>query len=183
VDNFGRDMIFGFDSYSAFVRSLALQFSIENGIDLSDAKKTEWDGYRWCGALATWTMQELQTLPCHQVMIAHQEVYEKRTTDKRTKHTTVDWTRIQVKSTSGPHSMSMAQYFTDLLYFYIQGSVTQIDTRAEKDRDGGCRNFEPKLWQWDTLQMPALATAAQPLDFSANKGGTTTPKIGNVIKV
>lgn len=142
------------DSYSALVWSLVLRYCRENSIDLSAAEKTEWEGYRWCGQLATWILTQLSQLPCHLIVIGHQEVYEKR------KDGVVEWARTQMKSVSGPHAMQLAKMFDDVLYFSIQGQTTYIDARPAADRDGGGRYLPPKRYTFDELKFANLCKEA-----------------------
>lgn len=156
VSNLTRNDVIVLDSWTSYTWSLAMQFATENQIDLSQASKPEWEGYRWCGALATWALQQLKALPCHVIIIAHQDVYEKRvtTTDAQgKKEQKVEWSRIQVKSTSGAHAMQVAKAFTDVFYFYLHNSTVKIDTAAAQDRDGGSRLVPGKVWNWDQFQF------------------------------
>ena len=141
------------DSYTALVRSIAFRYAIENKIDLSDASKPDWDGYAWCGTLASWIVDKLTTLPCHIIVIGHKTVYEKKSSDgKKT-----EWTRTQLKSTSGPHSMTIGDKFSDILYFEnASSSVTKISTRAEKDAEGVSRLIPPGSYNWQELQFDKI---------------------------
>lgn len=145
-----RNTVLVVDSYSALVLSLVQRYSIEQNIDLSDASKTEWEGYRWAGALASWMIQSLVQLPCHVILIGHQEMYEKR------KDKVVEWSRLQMKSVSGPHAMTIANKFDDVLYTSVAGSSFYIDSRAEKDRDGGARYVPPNRYKWEDLSIKKL---------------------------
>jgi len=155
---FDRNTVVICDSYSALCWSLALRYCIENQIDLADASKTEWDGYRFCGQLATWMLGQLHTLPCHFILIGHQEVYEKYVGTGRDRK--IDWTRTQMKSVSGPHAMTIAKGFDEVLYFTIQGSSVSIDLRPEKDRDGGGRVIPPGRYKWEDLSFKEVCKLA-----------------------
>lgn len=145
------------DSYTALVKSIASRYAIENKIDLTDPSKTDWDGYAWCGALASWMLDKLARLPCHVIVIGHKTVYEKRGKDQKT----IEWTRQQVKSTSGPHSMTLGDIFSDILYFEnISSSMTKISTRADKDMEGGSRLIPPNIYNWDKLQFKDICKYA-----------------------
>jgi len=176
------------DSYTALVRSIAFRFAIENKVDLTDPSKTDWDGYAWCGSLASWMLEKLSRLPCHVIIIGHKTVYEKRSKDQKT----VEWTRQQIKSTSGPHSMTVGDMFSDILYFEnVSSSLTKISTRADKDMEGGSRMIPPNSYNWEKLQFKdicgyagiSLPPASLPyLDFSIPKqeGGLAEPKKVNI---
>jgi len=146
------------DSYSALTWSLVVRYCAEQQIDLSDAQKTDWDGYAWCGNLATWLLQQLSLLPCHLIVIGHQQAYEKYSGNGRDRK--LDWTRMQMRSTSGPHAMQIAKMFDDVLYFTIQGQTTYIDARPAGDRDGGSRNLSPKRYTFDEFKFKDLCKEA-----------------------
>lgn len=172
------------DSYTALVWSLTLRFATENSIDLADAQKMEWDGYGWSGNLASWMIQQLRTLPCHFIMVAHSDIYEK--VNKKDKHI-IDFVRTQMKSTSRPHSMQLADKFDDIYYFYVKGSAFKIDTASSSDRDGGSRLVAPKTYDWKQLPFAevckqagiALPHNAPPLTMESSME-TATTKSDNV---
>ena len=168
------------DSWTELVNSLNLQFAKENGIDLADASKPEWEGYRWTGALATWMLGKLKTLPCHIALVGHQTVYEKIRQEK--KQQIVEWSREQLVSTSGKHAMTIGQKFSDILQFKVLNETNvRIDTGAGKDKEGGSRIIPPKVYRWEDLQFKdycnlAGITLPPPdlpyLDFSAPSAAT-----------
>lgn len=148
------------DSYTALVKSLTFRYAIENKIDLTDAAKPEWDGYAWCGALATWMLEKLSQLPCHVIVIGHKSIYEKRGKDSRGKEF-IEYTRTQVKSTSAPHSMTIGDKFTDILIFdQISSIATKISTRADKNIEGGSRLIPPDIYDWKDLQFKNICEFA-----------------------
>lgn len=144
------------DSYTELVWSLTKRYAIEQNIDLSDADKTDWDGYRFTGMLATWVLEQLVKLPCHVIVIGHATNYEKRSKDGKT----VEWTRTQPKSTSGPHAMTIANKFDDVLFFKMKGTQVYVDTRPDKDRDSGGRVIPPGEYKWDDLRFDKLCDLA-----------------------
>lgn len=158
------------DSWTALAWSLAFRYCLENAIDLSDAERQDWDGYRWTGALATWMMQQWKKLPYHTITVGHQDNYEKRSKDGKK----IEWSRMQIKSTSGPHAMQLAKDFTDILYFSVRGSAFQIDSGASHERDGGSQIVPPKTYQWNDLQFKDVCKLAgiplpqhvEPLNFA-----------------
>lgn len=155
-----RNWVLVLDSYTAFVWSLMVQFNIENQLDMSKVEKPDdsWGGYRWCGALATWAIKQMKALPCHVIVIGHQDVYEKRATvmEQGKKVQKVEWTRLQMKSTSGPHAMQVAKEFTDVFYFYLHNQSVKINTGPADDRDGGSRRDPGRIYNWDEFQFAHL---------------------------
>lgn len=147
------------DSYTQICNSLALQYSKENNIDITDAEKTEWDGYGWMGRLATGFITCLMTLKCTIVVIGHVKTYEKKRKDKFGKEVIVS-TRTQPLSVSNPHGETLNKSFSDMLYFYKQGTGTKISTKTSDELDCGSRYVEPKEWAFDDLTFEKIVTAA-----------------------
>ena len=135
-----------------------LQYAKENMIDMSVAEEGDdkWGYYRWAGALSTWAMTQLCGLSCHVVVIAHTDVYEKRSKDGKK----VEWSKRQIKSTSGPHAMQMPAKFSDILYFYQKGTAFKISTKGNEDADGGSRLIAPGDYNWDALQFKDIIKSA-----------------------
>lgn len=159
---FGRDTVVVFDSYTALAVSATRQYAFQNNIDLSDAAKTQWEGYRWCGALLTWLLVQMKLLRCHVIVIGHEtqyEKYKKHPTDPN-KQGPLEWTRRQPTSISNPHGMSITQHFTDILYFYVAGRTAKIDARGNKLEEGGGRHVPPEEFEWAQLSFGAIAAAA-----------------------
>lgn len=155
MTQFGRDTVVVFDSYTALAVSTARQYAFQNNIDLADAAKTQWEGYRWCGALLTWMLTQMKLLRCHVICIGHEtqyEKYKKHPTDPN-KQGPLEWTRRQPSSTSNPHGMSITQHFTDVMYFHVTGRTAKIDTRGNKYEEGGGRHIPPDEYEWDKLQF------------------------------
>ncbi len=178
------------DSWSALCWSLAWRWYKENNVKVDDAdqaKTSQWSGYRWSGAMASWMLKQIKTLNCHVIVIGHQSVYEKRhdeIVNGKTKQV-VEWSRTQVKSISGPHGLELAKEFSEVLFFSVNGSRFSIDSKSYKDRDGGCRVIPPKLWNWEELQfgdiikMAGISPANPKATFNAGifyPSGTDLPE-------
>lgn len=162
--NFGRDTVVVFDSYTALAVSVARRYAFENGIDLADAQKPEWEGYRWCGALLTWMLTQMQIFPCPIIVIGHTTQYEKykqiRDSQGKPRQGPLEWSRRQPISSSNPHGMSIAAKFEDVLYMYKQGHMTYIETKGDQYADAGSRIVPPGRYTWDELTFAALAKMA-----------------------
>lgn len=151
------------DSWTALARSVMFRFSLENNIDLTDAKKVEWDGYRWSGAICNHIMDGLKMLPCHIIVVGHEVLYEKSKQVKRGGKTerVVEYVRRQIISTSGPHGMELAKNFSDNLHFVASGPLqTSIIVQKEENCEGGSRIIAPGIFQWDNLQFKDICLAA-----------------------
>lgn len=178
------------DSYTALVRSMQLSFCNDTKLDMTAAfdykKPGVRDGFGWTGGLATWILEKISQLPCHIIVIAHKSIYEKYSKDQKT----IEWSRIQCKSTSGPHAMTIGDKFSDILYFEnVSSSLTKISTRADKDMEGGSRLIPPNSYNWEKLQFKDICNYAgiklpskdlEYLDFSIPKqleGGLPSAKV------
>lgn len=148
-----------FDSWTALTRSLLRRYYIEQKKDFTNSTVIEADRgeYRWTGAMADWMLEQLKTFPCHLIVIAHEQSWEKRDKDDQNK---IVMQRMQAVSTSNNQSMRLAKYFSDILYFTATGEHVYIDTRISSDRDGGCRNVKPGRYAWDDCQFNVLAEGA-----------------------
>lgn len=151
------------DSHTANVISLGSRWYQERGINIDDAALTKGeidlrDFYGYTGTISTFWIKQLKALPCHVILICHQQIYEKRKTinEGGKKREIVEWTRTQPISTSGPNAMTLAKEFSEILYFYMRGRNVKISTEAEEGRDGGCRILPPKVWQWDELTFKTI---------------------------
>jgi len=171
------------DSHTALAWSLAFRYAIENSIDLSQAEKQEWDGYGQNGILATWILHQLSKLPCHFIMIGHADQYDKMTKVRKGEKSELIFSRMQIKSTSRPHAMQIAEKFSDVFYFSVKGSAFKIDTTSGDNRDGGSRSVNPKVYSWDDLPFAtvcksagiALPASDSPvLKFESSNTGTPT---------
>lgn len=184
-----HNCIFVVDSWTAFVRSLMLQYARENMIDLSQAEEGDdkWGYYRWAGALASWALTQITALQCHVVVIGHTDMYEKRSKDGKK----IEWSKRQIKSTSGPHSMQLPSQFSDILRFYQKGTATKISTRGDETSDGGSRFVPPGEYNWDDLQFINIIKLANaptpennpPIDYSLQAAVKSVAKSGLVTPV
>lgn len=149
------------DSWTALSDSTLLKMASEQNVDLSDGAKVEWDLYGPVGRFLTWVLQQLIGLNCHVILIGHQDSYEKNKKTAAGKLTAeVEFTRMQVKSSSRPHAMQLPKFFSDVLYFNMIGVNYYIDTSAHASRDGGCRGVAPKNWPWNELSFARLCQEA-----------------------
>jgi len=145
------NLVVALDSWTALCRSLVMQYSQENKIDLADAAKPEWDGYGFVGRLASWILGQLKAGQFHSVVVAHETTYEKYKGTGRTRRLVNS--RIQPVSTSNPHGQTLAKEFDDVLRLYKEGSTFYIDTDGNKDKDAGSRCLPPAVHKWDDAQF------------------------------
>lgn len=163
IRSFGSDTVLVLDSYTALVYSSLKEYASENNIDLSEASKTEWDGYGWQGRFLSWFIKNWTSIQnCHTIMIGHATNYEKYKKDPTNprKQGPLEWTRRQPISSSNPHGMQIAREFTDVLYMYVDNRQTKIDTRGGQYEDAGSRAVKPDLYNWADLSFEKLCQAA-----------------------
>lgn len=152
------------DSYTAIVNSLKFAYAKERQIDLTDLSEddskdmmTKRSGYAVSGGLASFILERITKLPCHVIVIGHSSQYEKYSKDGKT----MEWSRRVVKSTSNPHSLTIGDKFSDILFFNnASASVTKIETRADKDAEGGSRIIPPNSYMWADLQWANICKLA-----------------------
>ena len=142
------------DSWTALTRSIIQHFSNEHGIDPTDAGKIDWDGYRWSAMMATWVLESLKSLPCHLIVIGHQNTYEKYRGTRRDRR--LIFTREQPLSTSNPHGQTISQHFDEVYRFIGRGGVSYIETGGSEHVDGGSRIVAAKTYQWEQFQFATL---------------------------
>lgn len=145
-----------FDSYTQFCNSLFMQYAIENNIDMTEAKKLEWDDYRWAGQLATRVLTSLVALPCSVILISHVRTYEKRRKNKFGQEEVVSC-RTQPISVSNNHAETISKFFGEVYYFYKAGTATMISTKTTDSLDCGSRFLPAKEWRFEELTAESVA--------------------------
>lgn len=151
-----------FDNYTTLATGTGLQAANEKKIDLSDPAQLDKDKrglFGYSNAFLNWALANIKALNANVIMIAHQDMYEKMGKNAEGKDV-VEWSRLQIKSSSGPHAMQVPKYFSDMLYFKVVGDVVKIDTRIEASRDGGSRHVKPGIYKWEELQFVDICKAA-----------------------
>ncbi len=144
------------DSFSSYVDSLLEAYAANENISLVEAEKQTWDGWGWMGRVATWALRKLTSLPCHLIVIGHEQNYEKRLVTAEGKTYTA-WIRQQPKSVSGPHGQTLSGYFSDCLYFYLKRNENRISTRTKEFSDVGSRIMAPDDHPYAALPFTKIA--------------------------
>ncbi len=167
------------DSWSAFCRSMAKHFAIQNdqnhiptgandrknqNVDLG---RQSWEDYGWGKNVAQKVLSMLQALPCHVVVIAHSVehiVYEEKTSSSGKKVQEIKSQTMQPLGYSGPQGRILGQFFSDILYTYIDKmDKYRITTKPLFDAVGGSRILDPKIYSWDELSWDELIKASNGL--------------------
>lgn len=151
------------DTWTSLTASLQLQVAIENKVDLSDAKKTDWDFYRYEGAFLNWVLNQMKAYPCHWIAIGHTTVYEKwRETvvgDRKVRELLDE--REVIKSSSNPHALTIPGSFSDVLKFYkAKNGEFRITSKPTGNSDVGSRHFPGEIYHYEKFPFSELAKAA-----------------------
>lgn len=161
-----------FDSWSAFCRSMARHFAIQNDKNVIptgnasyekgnvDIGRQSWEDYGWGKDVTQKVLAMLQSLPCHVVVVAHSVehvVYENTTNAAGKKVQEIKSQTVQPLGYSGAQGRILGQFFSDILYTYIDkvGSY-RISTKPEFDAVGGSRILDPKTYSWKELTWHKL---------------------------
>lgn len=135
-----RDLII-FDSWSSYCQSISAWKADDLGVDLSDIEKAERGHYAGIGNKATQSLVMIQKAPCHIIVIAHPDEYQKKRSPTGTVKTInetemiIEWTKMVPKSTSRPHSLTMAKFFSDVAWIDLTPTGNRkIDFKATNAR-------------------------------------------------
>lgn len=140
-----KNTVLVLDSWTALAASTTFRYALEQRIDLSDADKTDWDGYGWQGRFLTFVLMKLKALRCHVIVIGHETTYEKRAADGKT----IVWSKTVPVSSSNNHALTIGKNFNDVLRFRaLSSTVFKIEASASSDSAGGSRALAPTTYDW-----------------------------------
>ena len=130
-------------------------------VDPTMVAKLEWDDYNKLRLLDDIMLDNIRRLPCHVVVIGHEETYAKKRPDANPQgkpHEIIESVRQQVSSASRAHGETMPAKFTDVLHFSVktQGGPTTLSTRGSTEVDAGSRRFAPGNYAWDKFKFGDL---------------------------
>lgn len=145
------------DSWTSLLRSTLLRYSIEKKIDLAQVEiGDKWGYFNYSQNFLNWLLAKFQTVSCHFNLIAHSDHYTKlhdELDSKGNKVSVMEFQRMQIKSTTGPHAMQIPGQFQECYYFFRIGQVAKISTKSVDDRDGGSRVLPPDDYDFPKLQF------------------------------
>ena len=134
------------DSWTTAVMSLMQWAADAEGVDLMDTDSPEMRPiYAAGGNKATQWLRIIEALPCHVIVVAHPDEFVKqekptgRVKDAKEGDMKVLWTKMVPKSTSKPHSLTMAKFFTDVAWLEASptGTTRYINFRISDERISG----------------------------------------------
>lgn len=145
------------DSWTAEVLAVTNLTAEEKKIDLGAVEKLEWSLYGSVGMHLNWVIDRLRKLPCHVIVIGHEDIWEKHKKDSSGKLLAdIEFTKTQFVSSSRPHAATMPKFFTDTLYFYMVGNMFYITSEPAADRIAGSTTIAPNRYKWDELSFGML---------------------------
>lgn len=152
----GLNDVFVFDSWSQIVKDTQVQYMRDRGLDPFEGKVTDdknkfaWYGY--ANLVLDNLLNAIKSLPCHVILIAHQDHYEH---EYRYKGMTQKNSVLQILSSSGTQGSKVASGFGDVLWFEHNKQATKTIIHAEPDtnRVGGGARIPPSThefpdWEW-----------------------------------
>ena len=164
-----EDWVIIVDTYTKLVKSTVNTFAQAKSIDLSDAEKTDWDGYGWQGLSLDWMLETQSQFDCHFITIGHATEHEKveQKKDGRRIYTIRTPEGTWPFSSSRPHSKTIGAKFTDIMFTELQYNLQtdnhepMLDSRNLPMRLGGCRNLAPGYYKINDVWFSHL-TGNQP---------------------
>lgn len=142
------------DSWTGLTESMTTAAAIAGNVDLETAKTSEMRPvYQMAGIKATQMLQCIRSLRCHVIVLAHPDEYAhtrkpegRKVSDIKETDLVVEWTKQIPKSTSKPHSLQMAKYFTDVSWMTVSrdGKERRLDFRLNDGRISGGHFNEEK---------------------------------------
>lgn len=162
------------DSWTALAASLLLEWASVNNIALTEVEK-EGDQFSLMGyqsRFLDYVLTKIKTFPCHIIVIGHETVYEKFEGKGRDRKVVEQ--RTQPFSSTGPHAKKIGAHFSNCLRFSkLSDLAFRIDSGGDANTMGGCRQLEPKKWDWKLLTPADIFKAVGSV-------GTEVPCLGAV---
>jgi hypothetical protein len=166
------------DSWSTLCWAMLWDFALANNIQIAETDKHDRSVYATTGNEATYFLNKLRILPCHLIVTAHVDEYQKVKTkpglqrEIKEGDKVIEWTRMVPKSTSRPHALQVARHFTDILWIEVDAMGNRlVDGRAEMGREGGSAISERKYASEFTFAALAKAHGCPDADPSQPIGG------------
>ena len=149
IASLDQNWIVVLDSWTTLTYSVMTACAMNAGIDLAEIEKAARNIYSGAGNMATDILHRLKSLNCHVIVTAHPDEYIKYKVQTGFKpkesEREAEWSRMIAKSTSRPHSLTLAAYFTDVAWLEVSPMGSRfIDFRPGPGRDAGGR-FDSRL--------------------------------------
>lgn len=152
------------DSWDAFMLSCMHTKFTEDKQDYFASKISDLRGtFGYQSRIGTTALQKVCALPCHVIVVAHEQVNEITEPQYDSEKDVVN--RIptgevysQPQSSSRNHGLTLAAKFTDVLYHYVRGERVKITTKPNEARDGKTR-LVFKDDDWEKIQFKDFSDA------------------------
>jgi hypothetical protein len=102
---------------------------------------------RHTNPILDWMVGRIRALNCHVIVPAHVDEYTKykkhrgvQSTQMKEMQSEIEFIRQVPKSSSRPHSLTLAKNFTEVLWFELQGLRRYVDPTVSESREGGSRS-------------------------------------------
>jgi hypothetical protein len=146
-DQMGPDTIFVLDSWTGLTESMTLKGQKANNIPrVEEARMSQLRPvYQSAGLMATTALQLIRALKCHVIVIGHPDEYQhlvapegRKVGDVQERDLIIEWTKRICKSTSKPHGLQIAKYFTDIAWMEVSpAGERRLDFTLKPNRIGG----------------------------------------------
>lgn len=155
--NLGPDDIVVIDSATALVQSVTTKHLGDQGVSTMNELKDKRAYYGVAANMFNAVMKSLMALPCHVVVIGHNQVREIKDKDDNSK-TVAEYT--QVLTTSATQGVQTASMFNQVVYtgFNNLGKL-KYSTVPNHDIVTGGTILPPKTWTADELSMAEIMSA------------------------
>ena len=141
------------DSWTALTASMRLQYSRQNNINLADAEKTDWPGYGWMQNLTTHILNCIHGFPCHVIVIAHEQQYDKYEGIGQDRK--IAWSRTQPLAASGNTGSQLGKHFSDIIRFVGSSAArSSLEIYGTQHQVGGSRFLKPQKVSFEGPDKP-----------------------------
>ena len=159
------------DSWTAMVQQLGLLSAVI--IDPTKLNKFEWDDYAKMRLVLDHFLAGAKKSNGHIMVIGHTDTYAKRKKDAAEKakpEDAIEQIRTQPYSVTRAHAETMANNFSDVLYFEISSSMvgTTISTKGDVDFDAKSRSIAPTSAPFTKLQFDQFVSKTNLEQAKAN---------------
>lgn len=140
------------DSWTALADSTKQKFAKDTGFDLVQVQR---DGDQYAlpnfqARFLDFVLSRLHTLPCHVIVIGHEQIWEKYTGTGAARKLVGTYT--QPYSSTGPHAQKLGKHFENVLHFYkLSDAAFRISTVGDDSVSAGSRLIAPKRYEWDAI--------------------------------
>lgn len=129
------------DSWTALVQSVMQWKADDLNTDLGDVEKVSREIYSGVGNKLTQFLTMIRSMPCHVIVIAHPAEYTKlekpigKIGSMKEVDMKIEWTKMIPKSSSNPHALTMAKYFSDVGWLDVRANGdTRLDFKQATNR-------------------------------------------------